>query len=283
MSTSTLLRKARPIGLHAEVVLVTPALAEGWLGKNIQNRPLRRAKIAGFSRDMRSGAWLLTGEPIKFDTNGRLIDGQHRLLALIDSGATVQMLVVTGLDEEVKAVLDTGSARTPGDMLGIVAGTRNASAIAAIARLAVAWDHGFRWFNNYKPTHAQILDYVTNPLNAHIHRAAEVGGYGSRYVACKPSILGLSFYLCARRDRPEAEEFFVTQLIESTGLAAGDPAQTLNRKLALDADKIGQTADFNKLAYILTAWNHYRAGTKTTRLIAPKGVGWTHETFPMPR
>lgn len=273
----------RSAQVHAEVMSVTPKLAEKWLGKNHKNRVIRRNKVESFARDMAAGAWNLTGQGVQFDTAGRLIDGQHRMLAVIKSQATVPMLVVYGLDPEVMAVIDTGSARTPGDMLGIIEGTKNAHAVAAIARMAVAWDRGFRWFANYKPTHTEVRDYVSDPRNAHIHRAAEVGVYSRRYVACAPSLIGLAFFLCARVDRVAAEEFFVTQLVESSGLRHGDPAHTLGRRLANDSDRRGSTADFNKLAYILTAWNHYRVGAQITKLQAPKRSGFTTENYPLPR
>jgi predicted nucleic acid-binding Zn ribbon protein len=72
----------------ASIVYVTPEMAERWLGHNKVNRNLRNRRVDQFARDMRSGRWQLTGEAIKFGKSGNLIDGQHRLWAVIESGCT---------------------------------------------------------------------------------------------------------------------------------------------------------------------------------------------------
>ena len=85
---------------------ISPELAEEWLGKNHGNRNQRDHKIIAYTRDIKDGNWLQTGETIKFDTDGRLIDGQHRLEAIHRSGETLRMLVVMGLSPHVQSVLD---------------------------------------------------------------------------------------------------------------------------------------------------------------------------------
>lgn len=46
---------------------------------------------------MKTGRWVLNGETICFDSNGVLRDGHHRLLAIIESGVTIEVLVVRGV------------------------------------------------------------------------------------------------------------------------------------------------------------------------------------------
>ena len=46
---------------------------------------------------MRKGLWVLNGETVCFDANGALMDGHHRLLAIIESGITIEVLVVRGV------------------------------------------------------------------------------------------------------------------------------------------------------------------------------------------
>ena len=79
-----------------ETVNITPAMAEKWLAKNLGNRHVRESHVATLVRDIRDGNWRQTGEAIKFDWDGRLIDGQHRLHAIVAAQTATRMLVVTG-------------------------------------------------------------------------------------------------------------------------------------------------------------------------------------------
>jgi len=82
---------AHPPGPHThkvthELVELTSALAEKWLGHNLCNRHLRRQKVQQYAQDMRSGNYQTSGQSIQFDWGGRMIDGQHRCGAVIESG-----------------------------------------------------------------------------------------------------------------------------------------------------------------------------------------------------
>lgn len=102
-----------------EILDVSPAIAESWLAKNPNNRNIRKAVIEGYARDMVSGDWLLDGETIKFDTAGRLIDGRHRLSAVLAADVEVPMIVVRGVDPSVMDTVDAGAKRTYADALKI--------------------------------------------------------------------------------------------------------------------------------------------------------------------
>lgn len=91
-----------------EITDVDPELAERWLARNPNNRNLRRAVVDSYARDMSTGNWVLNGETIKLDVAGRLVDGQHRLSAVVAAEVTVPMIVVRGVDP---GVMDTVDAR----------------------------------------------------------------------------------------------------------------------------------------------------------------------------
>lgn len=264
-----------------EVVEITPELAEEWLGKNVQNRNVRRGKVALYARKMRDGVWSVTNQGIGFDTGGTLVDGQHRLHAVIEAGIPVRMNVTKGLDPKARSHIDTGAARTAGDILSVNHGIKNASLTAAIAKRAVAWDKGFRWLSNYNVSPEEIEQYVLD--HPDISRAAEVAASGTKYIACPPSIIGTGYYLASRRSRAAADMFFVEQLIEGIGLQTNDPARVLSKWLTGDAQFKGTTAEFRKLAFIFHAWNKFRAGAKVTKLNAPKGTGWNDDNYPEPK
>lgn len=78
---------------YNEVVEVTPAMAAAWLDRNESNRPITWNFVMQLARDMKAGEFLCTHQGIAFDTSGRLIDGQHRLWAILESDVTVCMRV----------------------------------------------------------------------------------------------------------------------------------------------------------------------------------------------
>lgn len=101
------------------VVMVSPEMATTWLEANTHNRPVLQTVVDMYSRDMKLNRWVLTHQGIAFDVSGRLVDGQHRLWAVIDSGVTVPMLVHRGLPMESQVAIDTGKTRASVDRLGL--------------------------------------------------------------------------------------------------------------------------------------------------------------------
>jgi len=101
-------------------VMVTPEMAARWLEGNIHNRDIRIADVNRYAEDMRRGRWKLTHQAIAFTEDGTLIDGQHRLWAILESGVTVPMLVVHGLAMDTQLVIDTHRGRTASDALNLM-------------------------------------------------------------------------------------------------------------------------------------------------------------------
>ena len=102
-------RKSEPV---AETEVITPELAQQYLDTNTNNRTVRKGKVDQFSRDMSGGRWRFTPQGIIFSSAGVLIDGQHRLLAIIQSGCSLMMWVFRGVDADVMEVIDTGATRS---------------------------------------------------------------------------------------------------------------------------------------------------------------------------
>lgn len=101
----------------AEMV-VTPEIATKFLKKNKKdNRHLREYHVASMAMAMRTHSWRNSPQPIAFDWNGNLIDGQHRLHAVIQAGVSVPMVIATECDPAVYAVLDLHAKKSAADLL----------------------------------------------------------------------------------------------------------------------------------------------------------------------
>jgi hypothetical protein len=101
----------------------SPAQADSILSTiNIGNRKVSRERVATYLRDMNSGSWEFNGDAIRLDENGVLIDGQHRMTAVAQSGMACEFLVIKGVKSATKHTIDSGKSRTGGDALSIQAG-----------------------------------------------------------------------------------------------------------------------------------------------------------------
>ncbi|MGE5510502.1 MAG: hypothetical protein ACM31O_04520 [Bacteroidota bacterium] len=102
-----------------QIVTITPEMAKKWLGNNTENRGLSKATIAAYARDMAQSRWIADGSPIRFNGDGLMLDGQHRLHACIEAGVPFQSFVVFGLPTDVRRTIDTGRPRRISDYLRI--------------------------------------------------------------------------------------------------------------------------------------------------------------------
>lgn len=244
--------------VRVEIVDVTPAQAEEWLGRNDRNRNKKEFKVEQFARDMRAGNWQMTAEPVKFAWDGKLLDGQNRLTALVRAGRTVRMMVVFGLTHESQDVMDTGAARTPGDSLQIH-GFANAQALAAMAKLMVLWktDRFYVDTAEQRVTHSEVQDFVRgNELAA--FATAHCAGMRLTVLA-PPSALAAAFYITAMVDHEAAQEFFA-RLSDGVGLPSGSPILAARQRMQkIRNDKTKVTA-IGFVSLLIRTWNAWRAG-----------------------
>lgn len=108
--------------MKVAIELITPQLAERYLTANVGNRPILRAVVARYAREMAAGNWLLTHQGIAFDSLGILVDGQHRLLAIVEAGRSVQMVVTRDIHVGSQIAMDDHAKRNASASLTIAAG-----------------------------------------------------------------------------------------------------------------------------------------------------------------
>lgn len=109
-------------GQDLKYVKISPETAKVLVGEqiNCKNRKLTASTVKVYQNQMDNDEWVeYTAEAIKISSSGTLIDGQHRLQALVNAGKTYDFLIATGLTEKTIHVLDTGKKRSPGDVLNI--------------------------------------------------------------------------------------------------------------------------------------------------------------------
>ena len=149
----SLVRLAHPDGWSVllGLVAVTPALAEGWLKTNFGNRPVSEDTVTAYARDAAAGIWVTTHQGIAFSDKDELIDGQHRLLAIIKSGIACTVMVSFGWGAEIQGrpmkrmdVIDRGRTRSVADQLKIQHNLKNGGLIASISNALANLCYGER-------------------------------------------------------------------------------------------------------------------------------------------
>lgn len=129
---------------NSRICEFTPELAEYILANiNINNRPRKSTKIVDYKRDMQANNWSLTGETIKFGTDGHLKDGQNRLAACMQAQVPFTSHAIFGIDPSTFHHMDTGKNRTGQDVLAIM-GVKNAAKISLLIKFLLNWDKANR-------------------------------------------------------------------------------------------------------------------------------------------
>lgn len=106
--------------LNSEILIVSPSFAKGLLSNNFGNRLIRKSHVKTLAQAIKKGAWKLSPQGVVIHkSSGRLLDGQHRLHAVVESGMDVPMFFIYTDDEEIFKVLDQGVKRSMSDIFSV--------------------------------------------------------------------------------------------------------------------------------------------------------------------
>ena len=100
---------------------IDPSDAKSLLERNTGNRKLRESVVNYYAKEMRNDKWLDNGDPIRIARSGRLLNGQHRLSALVKAGVTLPFHFLSNLSEESFEQMDNGAHRSVSDNLNMTA------------------------------------------------------------------------------------------------------------------------------------------------------------------
>jgi hypothetical protein len=104
-----------PTGFFHQIT-ITPKVAKELLARNAKNnRKIRMTAIAAYTAEMLAGRWGLSNDAIVLDVNGIMVNGQHRLHALIRAGHTADIWVWVDAPVDVITHIDSGAVRTAED------------------------------------------------------------------------------------------------------------------------------------------------------------------------
>lgn len=245
-------------------VTMTPEWASRILEHNTHNRSVRHGMVRQIASDIVCGRWLLTPQTVSIATDGRLIDGQHRLMAVVQAGEPVQMMLATDCPSECFAAIDTGQSRTPGDILKIE-GVSNYTHVASIIKLVHLYETcpGIVWVGNSGLlSKQQILDMYRADSDTWDAVTRIAAGF-AKAPCVQISAVGAFLYLYRSPSAPSADDEWLSQdylKLYSTGemLSAGNPILALRNWQALQW-KIAQVKKpQTQLACHIKAYRYWR-------------------------
>lgn len=259
------------VELKTETIFIGPDEADILLKKNKRNRPLSHSRVARYAAAMREGRWHFTGDAIQQDWNEDLLNGQHRLHAVILTGVIIKVNMVTGLDPKAQRYMDQGRARNAGTQLA-VEGVQNASACSAISRLYISW--------RAKQLASQAKSIITPPdvIVEFVHENHDelqhvviLADRVRKNVPLPSGVVGAVAFEARKLD-PEATDDFNDLLASGAGLELGSPILVFRNHIIKLKTTRAQRTPIELFFLLIVTWNAWRAGrTDAQRIQLPKG------------
>lgn len=251
---------------------ITPEIAAAELDKlHETQRPRSSAKLEQYVTDKRNGDWVFNGDALRWDMNGKLIDGQHRLWAIVKSGIASVELCVFGLPPKTIDRIDLGLPRNFRTWLARQIKPQNVGVVGAITNMLWNWQHGNYGFNTVMRTpyseHLRVA--ATSPqlqatflaYRAEIENAAINAAQIKRRLpigTVTPAVIGFVWMTLRRVDIDHAETFFHALQNEEARVGDEQRAIKLLFRMMQNASVGKKTLKRDSwvwLHYFITAWN----------------------------
>lgn len=264
-----------------ETVTLTPDMAMQLLEHNGLNRPLNGNHVERISRQIKNGKWRFNGDTIKIaqPVDGRedVLDGQHRLWAVIESKQAVETVIIYGIERDAFATIDTlRKPRSGADVLALNGATSHRPTIA----------QALMWLLRYR---RGVLAEYTSPKhriensdveqcyveNMGIVKAAERASKLRR--VGNPAILTFLYYIIVNRN-PELAERMMRTLEYPSAVGIDDPFFCLRSYFL--TDHIKNKNPLVSIAYGIKAANAAHRGERM-KMLMWRNQGDKPEPFPV--
>lgn len=241
---------------------ITPKKAREYLTRNVSNRPLGIKWVQQLADIMLAGEWRLNGEAVKFNGNGDLIDGQHRLSACVKAEKPFESYVVVGLDHDAFDTLDRGKIRTNGDILA-----RRGEKYCK--HLAGTLHHVWR-FESGNYSEAKSVRFRTSQMDDILTRHPGLRDCVQEAFSTTNKLIPISLaaalmYLTRQSDKAIADKFW-SGLLGGEGLKRNMPEYWLRQRLI---ENLSSTATLPRdviAALCIKAWNFAKSGKECKNL-----------------
>lgn len=260
--------------MNIEIVTMTPQWAQAILDQNTHNRPIRKDVIQKYAYDIENNRYKLTHQGIAIGTNGILLDGQHRLLAIVKTGIAIPIALATNCNPDTFAVLDTGITRKSTDVLSMQQ-VANASMTSAIVRMTIMYYEHFDkiWQGRLRyPSNDDILEYYNN-MSENVDFAVQKSRYVKNHFKQLTSASAVGGFTVLALDKgynKEHIELFVQKLATGMNLEGLCPILKLRTSVfnGLFRTK-GATVVQLTLASLIKTFNNWNSNIEVKQFKVP--------------
>lgn len=248
----------------------TPELAKNILNEhNNQNRTINKTTVSKYAQEMQDGKWTSGLTDVLFNEIWNVLDGQHRLKAVIESQTSQVFSVKTNLPAEAFGNLDSGKKRSPSDTLGV----NNFSNLAALSSIVRKYNHyitkkGNMWYFTTPCSNNETLALAKQyPIFSKVAAFVDSKKAFSRYGA--KSDLGTCYAIFSMIDEKKADAFMdllgISNNFQYQGINYSELFGSLRNHLVdnkMNDKKNGQKrdphdAESRTFHYMFTAWNNF--------------------------
>lgn len=242
---------------------VTPQMAAELLEKNVKNRNVSKRQVAFLKNEILTGRFVFNGESIIIAEDGTLLDGQHRLIAVVEANLPIETVLIRDVPKEAQKTIDVGNSRTAANVMSME-DVKNPTAVATGIRMILtgfeAKSRGggrtstteiLEAYKREKELISAMIDWTTHLYN--VSSKVLSAGRGMAYL-----------YLFSLEDR--LAKHFIKEIYTGHQYGKSNAAILLRNRLINDKLSRNKMTETLKKELIVTAWKRYLEGSVLDRL-----------------
>lgn len=218
--------------------------------------------VSIYAKAMKSLWWMLTGETIVVDRNGRVIDGKARLQACVEANMPFPVVLVTGLEPGAEYGIDDRKTRSKADTL-YIRGERRPQSVVHACEMIVGYLHAPNRSLFVAGGKVEGLD--NHGISRLVARYPEISA-SARHVdgltlpGFSHATLTAAHFLMEMLDKEKATRFF--EVLRDPSL---DPKGVPARLATKAKPKLTDGKDTKALAILAQCWQAFRMGERFHR------------------
>jgi hypothetical protein len=231
--------------------LVTKPAATDLLKRNTHNRKIAKSVVEKYCLDHSAGEWIPNAAGVGFDVNGVLLDGQHRLKMIEESGKPAWLLIVTGLPPKAQETHDRQRKRTLYDvchLAGMAAVRADVNVATSICKFA-SGQYG------WSPSDGQVKAALENHKESITFLREESGVYGKKGLG--RAAICASFVMALELNKEKAIDF-IRRFVSGENMTNNFPPMRLRKWVMEDNHSsqgtTAQIEDYEKTNFAIKSW-----------------------------
>lgn len=268
----------------AKKIRITPKLAKKWLNltsaaKDFVQRPVSRSVVKRYVQEILAGNWKYNGKSISLSPEHYVIDGQHRLLAIIEANVAVEMLVAYNVGKDTFDTIDIQYKRSIGHALAVL-GETNYNVLGS----ALGWLYKYRngkmimGGSSGRGSHVELLKLFEDEPGVRESIGVTMGVSTEHVMPHGAAVF--AHYIFQKQNKTAAADF-MEALAFGTGIGRDHPIYVLRRRLLRRHISKTPISVTEMLALTFKVWRLALEGkTVTSKSLRWIQTGTSAEDFP---